>query len=603
MLSSGLNTVISAIKGSFGANSAESAVKSADSASGDSFASAFSEASAPPSSSAPPRSGKAVSTAAQAKSTGTSLPSAGESLPPSGADSETRGLGHHDLAPAGLLVKGLNAELGTLAADVEINSVGAVSLPTEASAMGGNPELSTWLASAAMAGHPSASTAVEANALSNPANRPGAWPPGLLSGQLGGHSTAQSASYGPAALPGLAESAASLNIAAPFASRAESLVAVDGLASNAGLSADPADLAPWRALGERLMSDLQRSPSQLAGQASGKMPHAVGLASHAAQNPLHSSAATAVMSATEQAVAAELNPAIDTLAAGLAAANGSPLARASSVANQSTVGNWRAGAAQPGTGASLATDALAGETLTGRGGAIDATLEGFAGADSLNGGDSLNSADSFERALSDAKTGLTLAGREAANAADNSGAPRTAEGFTTSLNTAAAAQRTSDVPTMANTLVDDLQHAPDSGEFPEEVMTKLRLLQDGGRHEARLNLHPAELGRLQISVTTEGDSTKVAFTVDNPQAREALEQAMPRLRELLAQSGLALSEGSVFEQGQQGQQDQALADAGAQGWGNGAAMAASGDAAEPSNGNTDDPSGAQASTALLDAYA
>ena len=99
----------------------------------------------------------------------------------------------------------------------------------------------------------------------------------------------------------------------------------------------------------------------------------------------------------------------------------------------------------------------------------------------------------------------------------------------------------------------DLSSTPDSPEFPEEILGRLRLLQSNGSQQARLNLHPAELGRMQISIITEGDSTRVAFSVDNPQARDALEQAMPRLRELLNQAGLQLADSSVTQQGQQHQ--------------------------------------------------
>ena len=134
-------------------------------------------------------------------------------------------------------------------------------------------------------------------------------------------------------------------------------------------------------------------------------------------------------------------------------------------------------------------------------------------------------------------------------------------------------------------------------------MTKLRLLQEGGRHEARLNLHPAELGRLQISVTTDGDNTKVVFTVDNSQARDALEQSMPRLRELLAQSGLALSEGTVFEQRQQGQQQDGLIDDSAQDHEYSAVELAQSDATDELDISTDNLFRSQDSEPLLDAYA
>ena len=103
----------------------------------------------------------------------------------------------------------------------------------------------------------------------------------------------------------------------------------------------------------------------------------------------------------------------------------------------------------------------------------------------------------------------------------------------------------------AVTQVPAMKAAPDAAGFPQEVLTRVRMIQGQGQTEARINLHPAELGRLQIAVTSEGDATRVAFVVDNAQAKEALEQAMPRLREFLQQAGLQLAEGSVSQQGQE----------------------------------------------------
>lgn len=126
----------------------------------------------------------------------------------------------------------------------------------------------------------------------------------------------------------------------------------------------------------------------------------------------------------------------------------------------------------------------------------------------------------------------------------------------------------------------DMASTPDSNEFPQELLGRLRLLQSQGTHEARLNLHPAELGRMQISITTEGDTARVAFTVDNAQARDALEQAMPRLRELLGQAGLQLADSTVSQQGEQ-QSRESTEDSGSR-------LAASGSEGEPEDG-TDEP--------------
>ena len=63
--------------------------------------------------------------------------------------------------------------------------------------------------------------------------------------------------------------------------------------------------------------------------------------------------------------------------------------------------------------------------------------------------------------------------------------------------------------------------------------------------EATVQLHPAELGRLHVTISTEGDHARVLFVTETAHAREAIEQSLPRLRELLQQSGLDLAQGDV----------------------------------------------------------
>ena len=65
-----------------------------------------------------------------------------------------------------------------------------------------------------------------------------------------------------------------------------------------------------------------------------------------------------------------------------------------------------------------------------------------------------------------------------------------------------------------------------------ELDTHLRVLKSSGGGEARLQLHPAELGRMTVSLTTEGNETRVAFIVENAQAKLAVEASLPRLRDL-----------------------------------------------------------------------
>ncbi len=99
-----------------------------------------------------------------------------------------------------------------------------------------------------------------------------------------------------------------------------------------------------------------------------------------------------------------------------------------------------------------------------------------------------------------------------------------------------------------------LQHAPQDPGFSGELANRLQVFARNGVQEATLQLHPAELGRLQVSITTDGDQARVVFVADNAAARDAIEQSMPRLRELLAQSGLQLAHSDVSGQSQAGGQ-------------------------------------------------
>ncbi len=89
-----------------------------------------------------------------------------------------------------------------------------------------------------------------------------------------------------------------------------------------------------------------------------------------------------------------------------------------------------------------------------------------------------------------------------------------------------------------------------------ELANRVHLAVNSGSNEASIELNPPELGRLEIKISMEGDQAKVLFHVNNAAARDALEQAMPRLREMLGQDGLALSHSEVSEQSARREQNE-----------------------------------------------
>lgn len=62
---------------------------------------------------------------------------------------------------------------------------------------------------------------------------------------------------------------------------------------------------------------------------------------------------------------------------------------------------------------------------------------------------------------------------------------------------------------------------------------------------AELHLNPPELGPLKITLTLNQDQASAQFVSEHAAVRDALETAMPRLREMLADSGITLGDTSV----------------------------------------------------------
>jgi flagellar hook-length control protein FliK len=66
---------------------------------------------------------------------------------------------------------------------------------------------------------------------------------------------------------------------------------------------------------------------------------------------------------------------------------------------------------------------------------------------------------------------------------------------------------------------------------------------------AELRLNPAELGPVRVQISIDDGNATVNFTAQHPLTRDAIEQALPRLREMLADQGLLLQNANVSEQG------------------------------------------------------
>ncbi len=95
-------------------------------------------------------------------------------------------------------------------------------------------------------------------------------------------------------------------------------------------------------------------------------------------------------------------------------------------------------------------------------------------------------------------------------------------------------------------------------EGQQQLAEKVRWMVNGRNPAAEIRLDPPELGAMQIKVNMSSETATVSFTVQSAQAKEALDQAVPRLRDMLQEQGIELGQSSVEQQnnGQSQQQEQ-----------------------------------------------
>jgi len=117
--------------------------------------------------------------------------------------------------------------------------------------------------------------------------------------------------------------------------------------------------------------------------------------------------------------------------------------------------------------------------------------------------------------------------------------------------------------------------------------------------QAEIRLDPPEMGSMQIRIRSDAEQAQINFVVQNQQAKEALEQSMPRLREMLAQQGLELGE-STISYGQSGGENAEQSEGGGQG---GLANSESINSENDKQADTASQSSLQQSSSSIDYYA
>ena len=83
--------------------------------------------------------------------------------------------------------------------------------------------------------------------------------------------------------------------------------------------------------------------------------------------------------------------------------------------------------------------------------------------------------------------------------------------------------------------------------FPAHLAAEVATISLAGIERAEIELRPRELGPVRIELSMSGESARIAFSAAHPDTRQAIEQSMPILKDMLAERGLMLADASVSD--------------------------------------------------------
>ena len=94
----------------------------------------------------------------------------------------------------------------------------------------------------------------------------------------------------------------------------------------------------------------------------------------------------------------------------------------------------------------------------------------------------------------------------------------------------------------ATTTVDTHLH---EASWPHQFGEKIVWLARNDQQSAQININPPQLGPVQITVSLNGDQATLAFASPHAEVRQAIESAMPQLKEMLSTAGINLGQSNV----------------------------------------------------------
>ncbi|MES2770546.1 MAG: flagellar hook-length control protein FliK [Pseudomonadota bacterium] len=103
-------------------------------------------------------------------------------------------------------------------------------------------------------------------------------------------------------------------------------------------------------------------------------------------------------------------------------------------------------------------------------------------------------------------------------------------------------------------------------DWANDFSQKIVWLANNDKQFAQLSLNPAQMGPIEISLNVSKDNASAFFTSPHPEVREAMEAALPRLREMLSAVGIELGQTNVSAESFKQQSEQGKTPAGLSHW-------------------------------------
>jgi flagellar hook-length control protein FliK len=235
---------------------------------------------------------------------------------------------------------------------------------------------------------------------------------------------------------------------------------------------------------------------------------------------------------------------------------------------QAALANFQASVAGAASAAANADSKLAGtasmkETLTNAaldGKNVDATnsavIDNPAGTGVNADGKSATPQPALDLAAAAEKdVAAGLAALDAAAARSTSAVQSAAAAAAAAIPAAQTVVQTGIAATQAVGATDKLTPQVGSPGWDQALGQKVVWMVAGGQQSASLTLNPPDLGPMQVVLNVTNSHATATFTAAQPEVRQALEAAMPKLREMLGDAGISLGQTSVNAGNAQQQQN------------------------------------------------